>query len=169
MILLIQLRVLVAFNDEEESLGETQETDGVDDGEGEHVPGHHLEDHRHEGSSQLDCPTEEHQVEPGSRNAEDEKSLLQSSIFLFLFTKLQYPTRNTEDDEEGPSEEAIQEGLVRLKQWCVMALAFHSKKRHTEVNPRRIDLLPEEFLDAECERLPPKPAPSACLLGTSTS
>ena len=64
------------LNRTKESLGETQETDGVDDGEGEHVSGDHLEDHRHEGSSQLDCSTEEHQVEPGSRDAEDEKSFL---------------------------------------------------------------------------------------------
>ena len=50
---------------EEESLTEAKKADGVDDGEGEHVAGDHLEDHGHKGPGQLDRSTEEHEVEPG--------------------------------------------------------------------------------------------------------
>ncbi len=51
-------------------LREPKETNGVDDGEGEHVSSHHLEDHGDEGSSELDGSAEEHQVEPRARNRE---------------------------------------------------------------------------------------------------
>ena len=57
--------LLVAFQDEEESLSEAEEHDAVDDGEGEHVPSDHLEDHGDKRPRQLDRSAEEHEIEPG--------------------------------------------------------------------------------------------------------
>ena len=54
----------MTLQDEEEGLGEAKEHDAVDDGEGEHVAGDHLEDHGYKGPGQLDRSTEEHEVEP---------------------------------------------------------------------------------------------------------
>ena len=67
MVALEPVRLIVAFQDEEEGLSEAKEHDAVDDGEGEHVPGDHLEDHGDKRPGQLDCSAEEHQIEPGKR------------------------------------------------------------------------------------------------------
>ena len=76
------------LNYEEESLAEAEKADGVDNGEGEHVAGHHLEDHGDEGSGELDGPAEEHEVEPGSRDGEDKESFLYCATHLLLLPKL---------------------------------------------------------------------------------
>ena len=73
---------------EEESLTEAKKADGVDDGEGEHVPGDHLEDHGDKGPGELDGPAEEHEVKPGSRHGEDEESFLYRAAQLLLLTIL---------------------------------------------------------------------------------
>ena len=63
------------LHDEEEGLGESEEEDDVDDGEGEHVAGDHLEDHGHKGPGQLDRSTEEHEVEPGIKVCQVTKTM----------------------------------------------------------------------------------------------
>ena len=73
---------------EEESLTEAKKADGVDDGEGEHVAGDHLEDHGDEGPGELDGPAEEHEVEPGARHGKDEESFLYCAAHRLLLTKL---------------------------------------------------------------------------------
>ena len=88
MVALEPVRLIVAFQDEEEGLSEAKEHDAVDDGEGEHVPGDHLEDHGDKGPGELDGPTEEHEVEPGSGHGKDEESFLYRPTHLFLFPKL---------------------------------------------------------------------------------
>ena len=67
MVALKPVGLLVAFQDEEESLSEAEEHDAVDDGEGEHVPSDHLEDHGDKRPRQLDRSAEEHEIEPEKR------------------------------------------------------------------------------------------------------
>ena len=101
MIALKPVCFLVTLQDEEEGLGEAKQHDAVDDGEGEHVAGDHLEDHGYKGPGQLDRSTEEHEVEPvihvmsgdkenekikpAARNCEDQHGFFYVAIvFLFL-------------------------------------------------------------------------------------
>ena len=54
--LVVLARVLGRLLQCVEGLGEPEQDDDVDDAEGEHVSRDHAEDHRHEGSGQLDGP-----------------------------------------------------------------------------------------------------------------
>ena len=65
----------MALEDEEEGLGEAEEHDAVDDGEGEHVPGDHLEDHGDKRPRQLDRSAEEHEIEPEKRFSRQERNI----------------------------------------------------------------------------------------------
>ena len=75
MVALKPVCLLVAFQDEEESLSEAEEHDAVDDGEGEHVPGDHLEDHGDKRPRQLDRSAEEHEIEPKKRFSRQERNI----------------------------------------------------------------------------------------------
>ena len=88
VVLGIQVSVLVGLDDEEESLAEAKEADGVDDGEGEHVPGDHLEDHGDEGPGELDGATEEHEVKPRPWHREDKERFLDRTTQFLLLPKL---------------------------------------------------------------------------------
>ena len=79
MIALKPVCLLVTLQDEEEGLGEAEQHDAVDDGEGEHVAGDHLEDHGHKGPGQLDRSTEEHEVEPGIKVFQVTKTMKKSN------------------------------------------------------------------------------------------
>ena len=82
--------LLPSLQHEEEGLGEAEEEDDVDDGEGEHVSSDHGEDHGHEGSCQFDGPGKEHEIEPGHRHCEHQQRLLYDAILrglLFPWTE----------------------------------------------------------------------------------
>ena len=110
MIALKPVCFLVTLQDEEEGLGEAEQHDAVDDGEGEHVAGDHLEDHGHKRPGQLDRSTEEHEVEPGdkvcevmsgdkenekikpaARNCEDQHGFFYVAVIFFFFPQLENP------------------------------------------------------------------------------
>ena len=79
MVALKPVGLLVAFQDEEESLSEAEEHDAVDDGEGEHVPGDHLEDHGDKRPRQLDRSAEEHEIEPENRLKGNQETFIPTS------------------------------------------------------------------------------------------
>ena len=111
MVVSVQIGVLVRLDDEVEGLGEAKQTDPVDDGEGEHVAGDHLEDHGDKGSGELDGPAEENEVEPGPGHREDEEGFLHRPECFLLGPELPDPGGDAAQEEEtGNNEEHLGRG-----------------------------------------------------------
>ena len=105
MIVLVKIRVLVRLHHEVEGLGEAKQTDPVDDGEGEHVAGDHLEDHGDKGSGELDGPAEEDEVEPGAGHREDEEGFLDRPECFLVWPELPDPGGDAAQEEETGNHE----------------------------------------------------------------
>ena len=77
-------RILESSLHEVEGLGEPEQDDDVDDGEGEHVARDHAEDHGHEGASQFDGSIEKKKKKGKSNHL----LINRAEIIIFLMLKL---------------------------------------------------------------------------------